>query len=318
METQEARSPKGSTKWPAGKTPRAILPFDATPAQRAKYKKLGYIVGSLTDKHLKIFRLLHPVLGHRFLPGSWLYAHFEKRNLANFRITLRDLMREPNEYIYWPKQQDYSLNSGYKHGVYGLTHKGAEAIGLPLPKVRHTDSGEGGGLFAHDLGVSLVECSLKFGARDAGFKFEMGTPQRYRLPTSQWEPDAHPISIADGTTFLPGIEFERRPKGGSPEDTDAKLDKIIEFMATRHYEALGYKSALIPIISTTEARTEELMAKLAARSSGKCSWALFATVLDWAREPHFPKPNGEMFTMLFRRIAHPSLSLSQATKGGAD
>lgn len=316
METREARSPKGSTKWPAGKTPRVILPFDASPAQRAKYRKLGYIVSTLTEKHLKIFRILHPILGHRFLPKNWIVAHFGT-NSDNLGKELRDLMREPNECLFWPQQQNYCLNSGYKHGVYGLSHKGAETIGLPLPKVRHVDSGEGGGLFAHDLGVSFVECALKLGARESGIKFEMGKPQRYNLPTSQWEPDGHPISMANKKLFLPGIEFERRQKGGSPEDTDAKLDKIVEFMVTRFYESLGYSSALIPIISTTEARTAELMTKLADRTNGSCSYALFKTIPDWAREPHFPKPNGDMFTTLFARVGHPPLSLSEQLKGGA-
>lgn len=312
METQRTYRPKGSLDWPPDKTPRAILPLDATPADRKKWQRRGYIVSALTEKHLKIFRILHPELGHRFLPKSWIVAHFGT-NSDNLGKELLALMRRPNEYIFWPQQQNYSLNAGYKHGVYGLTHRGAEQIGVPLPKLRHADSGEGGGLFAHDLGVSLIECSLKLGARAAGVKIEMGKPQRYRLPTSQWEPDGHPISIADGKIFIPGIEFERRQKGGSPEDTRAKVEKIIEFMATRHYETLGYKSALIPIISTTQSRTEELQ-----QLFGECTYAIFATIPDWAREPHFPKPNGEMFTTLFSRVGHPPLSLCEQLKGGAD
>lgn len=319
---EHTRNLRGKTDWPEGKTPRVILPLDATPRERSGYVKKGYRVSSLTEKHLKILRILHPVIGHRFLPKRWILAHFPPRskdketlNSDNFGHELRDLMRKPNEYLYWPSQQDYSLNAGYKHGVYAITHKGAEQLGLPLPPRKRTENEEGGGLYAHDLDASIAECSLKFGARDAGFTFKMSAPLRYRLPSFEWEPDCHPMTI--GRAFLPGIEFERRPKGGSPEDTDLKLEKIIEFMSTRYYETvLNLDSALIPIVSTTEARTHELMDKVKERLR-TCKYILFKTVPDWARERHFPAPNGEMFTTPFRRVGHPPLSLETAAKGGA-
>lgn len=109
--------------------------------------------------------------------------------------------------------------------VDALTHKGAEIVGIPLPKIRHTENEEGGGLYAHDLNAALVECNLKFGARAAGFSFEMGRPPRYKLPTAEWDFDCHPIAIGGKALFIPAIELERCLKGGSPEDTDAKIER---------------------------------------------------------------------------------------------
>lgn len=282
------RQPRGSIDWPEGKKPRVIKPED------------------LTETHIRIFRILHPIIGHRFLPKPWILAHFSERNADNFSHELRDLMRKPNQYIFWPEQQSYTLNAGYKPAVYGLTHKGAEQLELPLPKLRHPE-------YAHDLNASLVECSLKFGARDNGITFTMADPQRYEIDGVEWEPDCHPIVI--GNKFIPGIEVERRYKGAAPKKTNEKMDKIVLFMKSRHYETLGQHNALIPIISTTTARTEELKQKLADRV-GKCEWALFKTIPDWARERHFPDPNGNILTEPFERVGYPPLSLLQDLKGG--
>lgn len=277
----------------------------------------GVRISTLTEKHRRLLRIMHPTIGHRFLPKHFILKHFDT-NGDNLSHELRDLMRAPNQYIYWPQQQNYTLNAGYKHGVYALTHKGAAIVGMPLPKIRRVENEEGGGLYAHDLNASMFECDMKFGARAAGFTFEMGRPQRYKLPSSDWDPDCHPIAIGGKALFMPGVELERRPKGGSPADTVAKLDKIIEFMAVRYYETLGYTNALIPLVSTTEGRTKELMDLVSEKLNGSCPYMLFKTIPDWARERHFPNPNGAMFNVPFRRVGYPPLSLKQQLKGEVD
>lgn len=264
----------------------------------------------LAGNRERILRILHPIIGHRFLPSTWIEHHLEKPcEHANFIRTLRDLRRKPNQYIYWPEQQGYSLNASYKDGVHGLTDKGAKAVGLPLPRLNTQE-------YAHELGVSLVECSLKFGARDQGLAFEMAEPQRYRFGDVEYVPDGHPMLIGD--LFVPGFEFERRKYKENPDDTQEKIHKAIRFMKERIYEREGFSKALVLFVATTERRTQNLMAYVEEKI-GACSFILFKTTPDWAREPRFPKPNGDMLTQPWLRVGHSPLYFPQAArKEGAD
>lgn len=244
----------------------------------------------------RILKILHPTIGHRFLPSAWIEHHLDQPcEHAHFIRTLRDLRRKPNQYIYWPEQQGYSLNAAYKDGVHGLTAKGARAVGLPLPRLNTQE-------YAHELGVSLVECSLKFGARALGLAFQMAEPQRWRLGDAEYVPDGHPLLIGD--IFIPGLEFERRKYKESPADTEDKIDKAIRFMKQRIYEREGFAKAMILFVATTERRTHNLMTYVAERL-GACSFILFKTTPDWAREPRFPKPNGAMLTEPWLRVGCP-------------
>ena len=42
---------------------------------------------------------------------------------------------------------------------------------------------------------------------------------------------------------------------------------------------------------------------------GSCTYLLFATTRDWANEPRFPIPNGDMLGR-YQRVGHPPLHLS--------
>ena len=264
----------------------------------------------LAGNRERILRILHPTIGHRFLPSAWIEHHLAKPcEHANFIRTLRDLRRKPNQYIYWPEQQEYSLNAAYKDGVHGLTDRGAKAVGLPLPRFSTHE-------YAHELGVSVVECSLKFGARDLGIPFQMAEPQSFRFGDVEYVPDGHPMLIGD--IFIPGIEFERRKYKENPGDTSEKILKVIRFMKERIYEREGFAKALVLFVATTERRTENLMSYV-AEMLGTCSFILFKTTRDWAREPNFPKPNGDMLTEPWLRVGCPPLTIAtQARKEGAD
>ena len=246
----------------------------------------------LVGNRERILKILHPAIGHRFLPSAWIEHHLAPCEHANFVRTLRDLRRKPNQYLYWPEQQGYSLNAAYKDGVHGLTEKGAKAIGLPLSRLNTQE-------YAHELGVSFVECSLKFGARKLGVDFQMAEPQTWRFGDVEWVPDGHPVLIGD--VFVPGLEFERRKYKENPDDTQAKIHKAIRFMKERVYEREGFTKALVLFVSTTEPRTRNLMDYVADKL-GTCSFILFKTTRDWAREPKFPEPNGDMLTEPWLRV----------------
>jgi hypothetical protein len=259
---------------------------------------------------LRILRILHPTVGHRFLPSKWIEHHLKPVEHAHFVRTLRDLRRKPNQYIYWPEQQGYSLNADYKDGVHAITDRGASAIGIPAPKLNKQE-------YAHELGVSLVECSLKIGARDHGHRFAMGEPKRYRIAGAEYVPDGHPMVLGD-ELFIPGLEFERRKYNENQKDTEEKIEKIISFVKERTYERYGFNKALMLVVSTTEPRTRTLM-DYVERKLGRCTFILFKTTRDWATEPRFPKPNGEMFTEPWLRVGYEPLALKDTlTKGGAD
>lgn len=255
----------------------------------------------------KILHLLHPATGHRFLPSKWIEEHLKPVEHAHFVRTLRDLRRKPNQYIYWPEQQGYSLNADYKDGVHGLTEKGAKVVGIELPRLNKQE-------YAHELGVSLVECALKFGARDAGLPFRLGQPHRYRIGGADYLPDGHPMVIGD--LFMPGLEFERRKYNENPNDTEEKIDKVIAFVKQRVHEREGFRKVMILFVATTEPRTRALMAYV-ERKLGSCSFILFKTTKDWATEPKFPDPNGDMFGEPWRRVGHAPISLRDVTIGGA-
>jgi hypothetical protein len=262
----------------------------------------------LVGNRERILRILHPVIGHRFLPSTWIEHHLTPCEHANFVRTLRDLRRKPNQYIYWPEQQGYSLNAAYKDGVHALTDKGAKAVGIPLPKFNTHE-------YAHELGVSMVECSLKFGAREQALPFQMAEPQVFRFGDVEYVPDGHPMLIGD--VFIPGLEFERRKYKENPGDTHDKIDKVIRFMKERIYEREGFAKALILFVATTERRTENLMSYVEEKL-GACSFILFKTTPDWAREPKFPKPNGDMLTQPWLRVGCSPLNLAQAARKEGD
>lgn len=279
------RSLRGSNDWPDG-AKRVIIPLERiTPQRRA------------------ILEALHPTIGHRFgtkkhiakcIGMDWQNAD----QMTNLGKQLRNLRR--NGYLYWPEQQGETLNANYKDGVHGLTPKGAEAVGLPLPPLNKQE-------YKHELGVSFIEMQLKFGALDAGIAWRMGQPARYRLADCDYVLDGHPM-ILHADFFLPGIEYERRKYNENPTDTDEKIDKALEYIDDEHHFREGFKKAMIPFIATTEARTRTLM-DYVKRKRGDCTFLLFKTVPDWAVERKFPDPNGDMFTEPWLRVGHPPFSL---------
>jgi len=113
-------------------------------------------------RDLRIFRLLDPRFGHRFLPSNLIH-YFIGGDKTFLVKRLGHLKERQNAYLHWPEQQSYSENAKYKHGVYALTAKGARAINTTIPPLPKEE-------YAHELLRCIVEASFAIGAKEAGLR----------------------------------------------------------------------------------------------------------------------------------------------------
>jgi hypothetical protein len=256
-----------------------------------------------TPLHREIFDILY---WHRFLPVTWIAAHWPDKELSYTRKVCGFLQEEQNGYLYKPVE----LNPPYsntRHGVYALTEKGAKAIGRELPHYSRHE-------IAHEFLGALHECSLKFDARRAGIEFSFFDAAAYDLPSGKWRPDVHPIVLGDGEVLIHS-EIERRKYNESPKETEEKIDKAFEYVKTGRYKK-DAKSALTLFHCSTPGRVETLK-RYVERKYGKCSHMLFSHSRDWAHERHYPDPAIPLVPE-WERVGYPTLKLEHFLKGGAE
>lgn len=128
------------------------------------------------------------------------------------------------------------------------------------------------------------------------------------------KPKEKPYKLTDGHSIdIDGVlihsEIERRAYNESPIHTSEKIDKAIEYIQGRHYQAEGYSSSLVFFVSTSGSRTSTLMEYVNKKTNGKCSFIGFATTQDWAHAPHMPPPEIPL-TPEFQRVGYPPLTLN--------
>lgn len=88
-----------------------------------------------------------------------------------------------------------------------------------------------------------------------------------------------------------------------------KLEHYHEVFDGRLYAShYGFPNAVVLFVTTSPARMASMM-ELCRDVIGPCSYLLFAHTKDWANEPRFPPPNGDMLGP-YQRVGHPPINLA--------
>ena len=273
---------------------------------------------SLTERDLEIFRILDPE--HRFhcLPSNWLHAFIGGDELRLSK-RLGRLAREPNKYL--ERRQER-----FKHAVYSRTNKADRYLGERRSRDRDP--------FAHRLLQDLVRASIEIGVgadsllrtvpwaelaisgRIPKATIESAEPNVISLRLGKLIPDGKPFAIVNGNLwrFVLGMEIDRgtEPLVGaharrSIRQKFAAYAECFEHrLFTSHY---GFPNAVVLFVATSEMRMKNMM-QLCSDVIGSCTFLAFAHTKDWAIEPHFPSPNGDMLGP-YQRVGHPPLHLEK-------
>ena len=271
----------------------------------------------LSDRDLAIFRILDPEYGYQYLPSHWLHA-FVGGNQLRVAKRLGRLAREPHSYL--ARRQDW-----YKHPVYERTTKADAHLGERRSRCRDP--------FAHRLLEDLVQASIELGVwNDSTTRvvtwrelvqsgkvprstIESNRPHDIPLRQGKLVPDGKPFAIAknDRWLFVLGKEIDRGTEpliaNYSRRSIKQKFEHYRECFEDRRYAThYGFPNSVVLFVTTAERRMTSMM-ELCGDVIGPCTYLLFAHTKDWAIEPRFPSPNGDMLGP-YQRVGHPPLHLS--------
>ena len=271
----------------------------------------------LTERDQEIFRLLDPEHGFHYLPSNWIHAFIggEQLRLAK---RLGRLAREPHGYL--ARRQDW-----YKHAVYSRTSKADTYLGERRTRDRDP--------FAHRLLEDMVRASIALGVNAdpkltlvpwvtlaASGKIPKATtestePHAIALRDGKLVPDGKPFAIRNGDRwrFILGKEIDRATEPlvtvHARRSIRQKFEGYAECFERRLYQThYGFPNALVLFVTISPSRMTAMM-DVCREVVGPCSYLIFAHTKDWAREPRFPPPNGDMLGP-YERVWHPPLQLA--------
>ena len=271
----------------------------------------------LTERDSEIFRLLDPDYGYSYLPSNWIHA-FIGGDQLRLAKRLGRLARKQHGYL--ARRQDW-----YKHAVYSRTSKADAYLGERRTRDRDP--------FAHRLLEDMVQASIALGvsadpklalvpwaALAATGKIPKATIEStdahaIALRAGKLVPDGKPFAIRNGDRwrFILGKEIDRATEplvtAHARRSIRQKFESYAECFERRIYQThYGFPNALVLFVTTSPSRMSAMM-DLCREVVGPCSYLLFAHTKDWAREPHFPSPNGDMRGP-YERVGHPPLHLA--------
>ena len=271
----------------------------------------------LTERDQDIFRLLDPAHGHHYLPSNWIHA-FIGGDQLRLAKRLGRLAREPHGYL--ARRQDW-----YKHAVYSRTSKADTYLGEPRTRDRDP--------FAHRLLEDLVQASIALGANaDSRLALvpwvalaatgkiprsiiDSTEPHSIALSDGKLVPDGKPFAIRNGDRwrFILGKEIDRATEplvtAHARRSIRQKFERYAECFERRNYQThYGFPNALVLFVTISPSRMTAMM-EVCREVIGPCSYLLFAYTKDWAREPRFPSPNGDMLGP-YEGVGHPPLHLA--------
>lgn len=271
----------------------------------------------LSPRDLDILRLLDPENGYRYLPSHWVHA-FVGGDQLRVAKRLGRLARAPHNYL--ERWQDW-----YKHPVYERTAKADAQLGDK--RLRDRDP------FAHRLLEDLVQASIALAvAADPAARLvswpelaatgkvpvaTLESKQPHAIPLRQGKlvPDGKPFAITRNGRwlFVLGKEIDRGTEpltaGTARRTIKEKLEHYRECFDDRRYAThYGFPNSVVLFATTSPVRMTSMM-ELARTVIGPCTWLLFASTRDWANEPHFPTPTGELLGPC-QRVGHPAFTLS--------
>ena len=187
--------------------------------------------------------------------------------------------------------------------------------------------------FAHRLLEDLVQASIELGVgNDSATRvvtwrelvqsgkvprstIESNRPHDIPLRQGKLVPDGKPFAIAknDRWLFVLGKEIDRGTEpliaNYSRRSIKQKFEHYRECFEDRRYAThYGFPNSVVLFVTTAERRMTSMM-ELCGDVIGPCTYLLFAHTKDWAIEPRFPSPNGDMLGP-YQRVGHPPLHLS--------
>lgn len=271
----------------------------------------------LSERDLRILRLLDPEFGYHYLPSHWIHA-FVGGDELRVAKRLGRLARQPHNYLI--RRQQW-----YKHAVYARSPKADLHLGERRARDRDP--------FAHRLLEDLTQASIALGIKArpdlelvswsrlvATGKIPAATldgaePHAIALSAGKLIPDGKPFAVRQGNRwrFILGKEIDRSTEPlasrAARRSIRQKLEHYAECFAgklyARHY---GFPNSVVLVVATSAARMQSMMA-LCADVIGPCSYLLFAHTTDWAHGPRYPPPNGDMLGP-YQRVGHPPLHLT--------
>ncbi len=271
----------------------------------------------LSERDLAIFRLLDPENGYRFLPSSWIHA-FVGGDQLRVAKRLGRLARTPHNYL--ERRQDW-----YKHPVYERTAKADAQLGEK--RFRDRDP------FAHRLLEDLVQASIALAvAADPAASLvpwselaasgkvptaTLDSKQPHAIPLRQGKlvPDGKPFAITRNGRwlFVLGKEIDRGTEpltaGYARRTIKEKFEHYRECFDDRRFAThYGFTNSIVLFVATSQVRMASMM-ELCRTVIGPCTWLFFAHTKDWANEPHFPTPSGDLLGPC-QRVGHPAFNLS--------
>lgn len=271
----------------------------------------------LSARDLDILRLLDPEHGYRYLPSNWVHA-FVGGDLLRVAKRLGRLARAPHNYL--ERRQDW-----YKHPVYERTAKADAQLGEK--RFRDRDP------FAHRLLEDLVQASIALGvAADPAARLvpwpelaasgkvpttTLDSKQPHAIPLRQGKlvPDGKPFAITRNGRwlFVLGKEIDRGTEpltaGYARRTIKEKLEHYRACFEDRCYAThYGFPNSVVLFTTTSPVRMASMM-ELCRTVIGPCTYLLFASTRDWANEPRFPTPSGDLLGPC-QRVGHPAFNLA--------
>ena len=286
----------------------------------------------LTKHDIAIFKLL---ARYRYLSILDIHA-FVGGNPKHLSHRLSLLSREPNLYVKRPPQQRENANANYSPLIYELDKKAITILGeLGINIARKPPYS-----FVHELMACQVMASIELGARDAKGARLIEWPEIFeKLPERTRrgdQPHSVPVSY-DGNKskhiradwlpfgierqgerktyiFFPGFEADNGTEpidasDGERSSINAKFLAYAAIAEQRLYkEHWGLPNFFVPIITTTTARMNSMMAHLERLvDRGKIGRAeagifLFKTFPSLTSYGPRPPVNGRMFNEPWQRV----------------
>ena len=273
---------------------------------------------SLTERDLEIFRLLDPEFRFHYLPSNWVHTFIGGEELRLSK-RLGRLSRDPHKFL--ERRQDW-----YKHAVYSRTTKADRHLGERRDRDRDP--------FAHRLLQDLVQASIEIAVtadplvriahwhelassgKIPKVTIDSAEPNTIALRVGKLIPDGKPFAIVSGGLWrsVLGKEIDRgtEPLVGAHARRSIR-QKFIAYsecfehrLYTSHY---AFPNAVVLFVTTSQMRMQNMM-QLCNDVIGPCSFLAFAYSKDWAIEPRFPSPTGDLCGP-FERVGHPPLQLTK-------
>lgn len=269
---------------------------------------------------------------YRYLPINFIYALLPKE--FQTKAGYKYLQMRLTEYAGWklvarPKEQEFTRNALYRKCVYTL---GAEGKRLLEQEGLGTEYQIGkGNSFWHEVHTCILVASLELQFKDQFIHWptilkqekvpvatrESSSPFNIPVQTPHNKhaiPDGLPFCIrGNRALFFLGIETDMSTEsltGASKKTIEKKLLNYIDIAQRKTYQThYGFPNMLIPFITTSEKRMNNMMEVLDSITHGKgASYILFSHVPHLKYQEESPDPFD--LTTPFQRVNNPPFDLS--------